>query len=171
MPVSPLELTYERAMPWYAHKRAFYLVLFLLLLNVVATTSISWGPPAVQSLRDSIVARRAAAQQAQLNAARAARQAQLNAASVAAASARALQLQAAFARCLQFDLPPGQLIYTDDPQQAGALLARRSSAEGPSYSTVPTNDTGRARAHCLSWLRRTPRYVRSLPHWARQKDP
>jgi hypothetical protein len=101
-------------------RRWLMLLTALLLLNVVATTSISWGPPLVQSIRQSVDARRAAAANARAAAAK------------AAADAAALQqFHAARKTAAAYDLPAGQVIYSDDPVESRTLAASR-----PDYSCV-----------------------------------
>src|SRR3712207_2253526 len=105
------QIPYERVVPWYAQRRSFYIIVFMMLLNAVATTSVTWGPPTLAGVREWRAARRAKEQQAQ--------------AAAAQAAAKAATLQAAQARVqklLQFSIPPGQLVYTEDPAEAERLL-------------------------------------------------
>jgi hypothetical protein len=92
----------------------------MMLLNAIATTSVTWGPPTLAGLREWRATRRAKEQQAQAAAAQ------------AAAKAAALQQrQAAQQKLLQFTLPQGHVVYTEDPAEAERLLL-----SGQGYSTV-----------------------------------
>src|SRR5689334_11695424 len=118
-PKAARELSYERSAPWYTRKRNFYLIIFLLLLNVVATTSISWGPLVVSEVKGALEARRqakvAAAAEKQRLAAEAANQA-----------ARTEE----FKKALAWAAPEGKVIYTEEPAEAARLLA------GTRYSLI-----------------------------------
>jgi hypothetical protein len=114
------QIPYERQVPWYAQRRSFYIIVFMMLLNAIATTSVTWGPPTLAALREWRAARRAKEQQAQAEAAR------------AAAKAAAVQKQQALEqKLLQFTLPETDVVYTEDPAEAERLLL-----SGQGYSTV-----------------------------------
>jgi hypothetical protein len=119
-PSSPADIPYERAVPWYARRRNFYLIVFLLLLNVVATTSISWGPIAVKEFQSRLDARRAAKAKALADAQQA-----------AALAAQEQARQAAFDRAMAFEFPSTLVCYTEDSAEAAKLLA------GKGYSLIP----------------------------------
>ena len=119
-PVPAAEITYERQPPSAIPRRWLVTFAGLLLLNIVATTSISWGPWAVRAARDAIAARRAAAAKAQADAAKAAGEA-----------ARRQREGALRARAAAFTMPAGQVVYTEDPAEAARLLA-----ELPGYAVV-----------------------------------
>lgn len=126
-PSPAADIPYERAVPWYTRRRNFYLIVFLLLLNVVATTSISWGPIVVKEFQSRLDARRAAKAKAAADAQQA-----------AAMAAQQQQAQARYDRAMAFELPPSHVCYTEDPTEAAQLMA------GNGYSVVPwdTRPTG-----------------------------
>ena len=114
------QIPYERPVPWYAQRRSFYIIVFMMLLNAVATTSVTWGPPTLAGVREWRAARRAKEQQARAAAAQ------------AAAQAAALQKkQALQQKLLEFAAPDGHVAYTEDPAEAERLLL-----SGQGYSTV-----------------------------------
>lgn len=122
VPSTP-EIAYERQPPGAVPRWWLRLIALLLLLNVVATTSISWGPAVVESARRALAERRAASAKAQADAA---------AAAAEAATARrreALQAQAA-----AYVVPAGQVVYTEDPREAKRLLTDEAG-----YAVVAAN--------------------------------
>jgi hypothetical protein len=91
----------------------------LLALNVVAVTSITWGPITVRAVQERMAARKAAEAQAQAAAA----QQQAVAAKAAADQAALAQRAALVQQCLTFPLPAGRVVYTEDFVEAAKLLA------------------------------------------------
>jgi hypothetical protein len=114
------QIPYERQVPWYAQRRSFYIIVFMMLLNAIATTSVTWGPPTLAALREWRMARRAREQQAQAAAAQ-----------VAAKAAAVQKKQALQQKLLQFAVPQGHVAYTEDPAEAERLLL-----SGQNYSTI-----------------------------------
>src|SRR5437660_3926575 len=100
IPVASPQVPYERRTPWYAHRGSFYLLIFLLLLNIVATTSISWGPLAVRAFQARVAARQAARQQTVA----AAQQAVASAQQAVAARVLQQRLQAEYLQAAAFAL-------------------------------------------------------------------
>ena len=140
--VEALDVPYERAAtPWYSHRGAFYLLVFLLLLNVVATTSVTWGPLVMRAVQDRMAARRAAQQQA------------VAAAQAAVAQRVAIQRQqAVYQQCAQFALPEGQVVYSEDPVEAERLVSA-----GTGYSCVgQVNSSGWLALPALPAMRNNP---------------
>lgn len=123
-PVTALKVPYERAVPWSARRGPFYLIVLLLFLNVVATTSITWGPMAMRDVRDWIDARRAAKQKAQADAREA-----------AAAQAALARNVAAFGQCLVCEVPATQVVYSEEPSEVARLLR---ATQG--YSCIPVRN-------------------------------
>ncbi|HZN64242.1 MAG TPA: hypothetical protein VFB66_03005 [Tepidisphaeraceae bacterium] len=123
-----VDVAYAQPAPWYAQRRAFRVIVLLLILNIVATTSITWGPPLMQMTRDALAARRAAAQQAQALAA------DMQAAAAARARQKAEQdaWLAAYRKAAAVIVPADQLVYTEDPAEADRLVR-----EGGAYAAVP----------------------------------
>lgn len=113
------DLPYEHAAaPWYAQRRAYRLIVLLLALNVVALTSITWGPITVRAWQEARAARRAEAAQAEA----AAQQARAAAAKALADQQALAARQAQVRQCLAFAAPAGQVVYTEDPAEAAAML-------------------------------------------------
>jgi hypothetical protein len=110
LPAAP-SLPYEVEQPWYGQRRAFRIIVLLLLLNIIAVTSITWGPINVRAWQDHRAAAKAAEAKAKADAA-------LAAAERSAIVARAAAVKAALA----FQMPAGQVIYTEDPGEASRLL-------------------------------------------------
>jgi hypothetical protein len=125
LPAGP-SLAYEVEQPWYGQRRAFRIIVLLLLLNIIAVTSITWGPITVKAWQDHRAAAKAAEAKEKSDAAQAAR-------AQAAVATRTTALNAALA----FQLPPGQVVYTEDPAEASRLLF----APGGGYSAVPQSLT------------------------------
>src|SRR3954463_16115932 len=71
LPAAP-SLPYEVEQPWYGQRRAFRIIVLLLLLNIVAVASITWGPITVRAWQDHRVAAKAAEAKAKADAAAAA---------------------------------------------------------------------------------------------------
>lgn len=116
----PIAVTYERQASAAVPRRWLFLIALLLFLNVVATTSISWGPTVVQSAKQALAERRAAAAQAQADAA-----------SAAAKAAALRQRQALHQQGAAYRVPAGQVVYTEDLTEADRLLK-----SVPHYSAV-----------------------------------
>ncbi|CAA9430301.1 MAG: hypothetical protein AVDCRST_MAG64-3438 [uncultured Phycisphaerae bacterium] len=131
------DLTYEQQTPWFAQRRAFRLIVLLLILNIIAVTSITWGPITVRAFQERMAAQKAAEAQAQAAAA----QQQAAAAKAAAAQAALAQRAALVQQCLTFPLPAGRVVYTEDFVEAAKLLADGkagySAVEQSSGSSVP----------------------------------
>jgi hypothetical protein len=127
------DLAYEQQTPWYAQRRAFRLIVLLLLLNIVAVTSITWGPLSVRAFQDALAARQAAAQ-TQAAAAQAQATAAANAAALQAAVAKRSAL---LKQCAAFQMPAGLVVYTEDPAEAARLLADGKAG----YSAVSQHQT------------------------------
>jgi hypothetical protein len=123
-----VDVAYAQPAPWYAQRRAFRVIVLLLILNIVATTSITWGPPLMQMARDALAARRAAAQQAQALAA----DMKAQAAEQAARQAQQEAWQAAYRKAAAVTVPADQLVYSEDPAEADRLVR-----EGGAYAAVP----------------------------------
>jgi hypothetical protein len=123
-----VDVAYAQPAPWYAQRRAFRVIVLLLILNIVATTSITWGPPLMQMARDALAARRVAAQQAQALAA----DLKAQAAEQAARQAQQEAWQAAYRKAAAVTVPADQLVYTEDPAEADRLVR-----EGGAYAAVP----------------------------------
>src|SRR5262245_35624144 len=71
LPSAP-SLPYEVERPWYGQRRAFRIIVLLLLLNIVAVTSITWGPITVRAWQDHRDRAKRADAQAKADAAKAA---------------------------------------------------------------------------------------------------
>ena len=115
-------LSYEVEQPWYGQRRAFRIIVLLLLLNIVAVTSITWGPITVRAWQDHRERAKRADAQAKADAAKAT-------ATASTVTARTAAVKAALA----FQMPAGQVVFTEDPEEASRLLA---SPRG-GYSAVP----------------------------------
>src|SRR4051794_29908465 len=113
------ELRYELSTPWYAQRRAFRIIVLLLLLNIIAITSITWGPLTARAWQDW----RAARQAAEAQAAAAAAQAQAAAAKLAAHKTEVAAQQATIQQAMSLSLPAEQVVYTEDSGEAARLLA------------------------------------------------
>lgn len=137
-PRHPGDLTYEQQTPWFAQRRAFRLIVLLLGLNVVAVTSITWGPITVRAVQERVAARKAAEAQAQAAAA----QQQAAAAKAAADQAALAQRAALVKQCLTFPLPAGRVVYTEDFVEAAKLLADGRAG----YSAVKQRSSSSASA-------------------------
>ncbi|MDB5298011.1 MAG: hypothetical protein JWO31_3994 [Phycisphaerales bacterium] len=122
-------LPYERDVPWFADRRAFRIIVALLLLNALAVTSITWGPLVARAWQEWLAARKGAEQQARADAAKAA----ADAAKAAADAAGRVKARDAQLAGLKFAMVPGQVVYTEDFVEA-ARLARDG---GVRYSAVP----------------------------------
>jgi hypothetical protein len=120
-PAAP-SLPYEVEQPWYGQRRAFRIIVLLLVLNIVAVTSITWGPITARAWQEHRAAAKAAEANAKAGAAAAA-------ATLSAAAAQAVAVKAS----LGFQMPAGQVVYTEDPSEASRLLF--SPAGG--YSAIP----------------------------------
>lgn len=110
LPPAP-SLPYEVERPWYRQRRAFRIIVLLLLLNIVAVTSITWGPITVRAWQEHRERAKRADAQAKAEAARAATVA-------SAITARTAAVKAALA----FQMPAGQVVYSEDPDEAMRLL-------------------------------------------------
>ena len=115
----PADLPYELQTPWFAQRRAFRLIVLLLILNIVAVTSITWGPITVRAIQESLAARKAAEAQAQAAAAQPAAAAAKAAADPAALAQRAALVQ----QGLALPAVPGRVVYTEDFVEAAKLVA------------------------------------------------
>jgi hypothetical protein len=114
----PAAISYERGVAWYTRKRYYYFIVLLLLGNMVATTSITWGPIVMKEFQATRDARRVAK-------AKAAADAQLAAAHQAALANNQL--------ALAYNFPAGQVVYSEDSAEAEKLLT------GGGFATVRSN--------------------------------
>jgi hypothetical protein len=110
LPAAP-SLPYEIEQPWYGQRRAFRIIVLLLLLNIIAVTSITWGPITVRAWQEHRTRAQAAEAQAKADAARA-----------AAAKSAVVARTTAVKACLSIQMPPGQVVYTEDTEEASRLL-------------------------------------------------
>jgi hypothetical protein len=111
-------VTYEQTTPWYAQRRTFRLIVLLMVLNIIAVTSITWGPITAKLVQDRLAERKAAEAQAQA----AALQVQTDAANAAAHQAAVADRAARVQQCLTYSLQPGQVIYTESFVAAAQLI-------------------------------------------------
>jgi hypothetical protein len=110
-PGAAAEIVYERQPVAAVPRRWLLAIVLLLMLNVVATTSITWGPVVMQSARQALAERRAAAAAAQAKAA------------VAAVEVAKRQRDEALrAQAAVFVIPAGTVVYTEDLAEAARLL-------------------------------------------------
>jgi len=145
-PVPTDNLTYEQTTPWFAQRRAFRLIVLLLILNIVAVTSITWGPITVRAVQERMAAKRAAEAQAQAAAA----QQQAAAAKAAADQSKLAQRAALVRQCLTFPLPAGRGVHTEDFVEAAKLLAD-GKAGYSAVNQVRTNPSARLPHPPVRW--------------------